>query len=305
MKNEREGWRVNKELASLNWSLEGDVYIDLKGKYVTMLRDVKWEKPQFVYRFPFAYMLAFTSGLKSEENNDLPQPNLKSESDFYQQLYDYRKELVGEKPLFEEQAYLKLITVLSWRLKQRWFNPIIDYSVGYEGVYNCIPAWRLLTSKDFLEEGKKQKCEVSKIDGSIKERIIIIASGGYDEAEDTINNPPLAFRYRSGKRKLTGGEVHAYTLHHLLANRLVISIPDFFVVLAAVFLGRNVALIMENYRERLPLLGTALIAVNLIYVAVSLQFYISKAILLPIILPSLAFWFCIKPANLFNKGRID
>ena len=103
---------------------------------------------------------------------------------------------------------------------------------------------------------------------------------------------PLAIGFWRGweEEKFPGGEAHAYTLHHLLTQRLVIPIPDLWMILLAALLGKGMTLILQdNPRQRqwwLIRLGAA----TVIYVIASLQVYISVAVLFPWFLPTVLFW---------------
>ena len=100
----------------------------------------------------------------------------------------------------------------------------------------------------------------------------------------------MAYSYWSNGEKLTGGEVHAYLLHHFLTNRLVVPIPDLWMMLIAAIIGKGVILILNDYPQKRNQQVVIFAVGNLVYIVVSLQVYISGAILLPIVSPSAIFW---------------
>ncbi|NEQ35306.1 MAG: CHASE2 domain-containing protein [Okeania sp. SIO3I5] len=270
---------VNSEFASLNWSLEGDMTVLGDGRYLTTI-DFSGSND-----LTFASMLALVYQLNNDNKyNDLLLPNLESKNDLFNQLSDYLepKKVVKNEKLFSPAARLNLLTILSYWLRQMWLHPIVDFSISYDQVYDSIPAWQILESNNSLIRDK------------IKEQVVIIAPGGYENAgvkfgEDNIEHPPIAFR----DEKLTGGKIHAYLLHHFLTNRLVVPIPDLWMILMAAFLGKSVILILNDctdYPQKHNRWVVVFAVGNLGYLMVSLQVYISGAILLPILSPSAIFW---------------
>lgn len=267
--------KVIPEIANLNWSLSGNISIWGEGRYLTLLPFDAASKDNL----PLAYLLAFAYGLNRQESENLPQPSLESDVDF---LDSFNPKHLAE---FSPRARLNLTTALSYWLGQMWLHPIVDYSISCDRIYEPILAWQ------FLAEENTEK---------IRNRVVIIAPGGYDEAgltpgEDNIKNPPAAFSYWRGDEDLTGGEVHGYMLHHFLTDRILIPIPDLWAILVAAFLGKAVCLLMWSYpgKPRWWLLG--LIGGNLVCVAASFQVYISGTVLLPVMLPSAMFWVYLLP----------
>lgn len=136
-------------------------------------------------------------------------------------------------------------------MKQWWLHPIIDFSISYDQVYDCIPAWRLLKSNNSLISQKTRRCEVTQIEDKVKQQVVIIAAGGYDNAGLKYGGdnyiPAMAFRYWNNDKNLTGGEIHAYMLHHFLTNRIVIPIPDFWMTWVGAFLGQGIIILLHKY----------------------------------------------------------
>jgi hypothetical protein len=88
----------------------------------------------------------------------------------------------------------------------------------------------------------------------------------------------------------TGGEAHAYMLHHLLNRHLVVPIPDFWMLLLAAVVGKGITLVLlEHPRQRQRwLLGLA--GATAAYGLLGLQIYISVGVLIPWFLPSVLVW---------------
>ncbi|MGH2414357.1 MAG: hypothetical protein ACRDEA_11855, partial [Microcystaceae cyanobacterium] len=114
---------------------------------------------------------------------------------------------------------------------------------------------------------------------------------------------PLAVAYWRERRgsaansldKFAGSEALAYMIHHLLAQRLVVPIPDLWTVGVAVLLGKGATLVLrKQYRGR-QWRAIGLASATAVYGLVGLQVYLSAAVLLPWLLPSAAFWIYVLP----------
>ncbi|MFO0108776.1 MAG: histidine kinase, partial [bacterium] len=167
-----------------------------------------------------------------------------------------------------------------------------------------IPAWQLLENK--------------VIPKNLPEQIVIIAPGGYEEAgisqdgEDnfSVSDFPAIKYWRDQENPinqsqiLTGGEYHAYMVHHLLTERLVIAIPDFWMIGVAILIGKSLSLyLLPSKKSNQPQSLIIITIVTGIYGLISLQLYISAtAILLPWLLPSVTLWFYILSAILNQKS---
>ena len=146
---------------------------------------------------------------------------------------------------------------------------------------------------------------------NLQQSIIIIAPGGYDEAgigangEDNFPLPTAVAYWRNqqksqDKRGFTGGEAHAYMTYHFLTHRLVIPIPDIWMILTAALMGKGLSLILIQDKQRWFLITSGLTS---FYGLLSLQLYISTALLLPWVLPSTTFWFYLLP-QLKSKNNV-
>ncbi|NEQ35440.1 MAG: hypothetical protein F6K40_03630 [Okeania sp. SIO3I5] len=144
--------------------------------------------------------------------------------------------------------------------------------------------------------------------------IVIIAArykdAGLAPGEDNFPLPAAVNYWRSQKeppdlsRTFTGGEIHTYMVHHFLNQRFVIPIPNLWLIGIAALLGKGVVLMLENrsQRQQQEVILLLLFFLNLIYGLVSLQIYISAAILFPWFLPTLTFWIYIF-LYLINFGK--
>ena len=199
------------------------------------------------------------------------------------------------------------LTAFSYYLSQMWLHPIIDFSIPPKQIYQTIPAWKLLEEK--VESNFSTPSTPSSPSPSSSSPIIIIAPGGYGEAGTSQNNQdnfelPAALRYwrnqenpDSTRGVLTGGKAHAYMTHHYINNRMVIPIPDLWMMGLVIILGKITSLYVsknpEQNRKYLILITISYATISLI----SLQLYISSAaILLPWLLPTITFWFYILSA---------
>ncbi|NJR57029.1 MAG: CHASE2 domain-containing protein [Acaryochloris sp. CRU_2_0] len=253
-------------------------------------------------RCPFAYVLAMIQTLNRFVPSS-PAPKQHSPLSRAMKFEQWRTQMLRTHPQQSRAAFwnqpqfrLHPVTVFSQQIGQLWLQPILDFSVPPTQVYEAIPAWQML--------------ETSTHQGSLAEnhqQIVILASGGYEEADDNFA-VPLAIRVwqQLGKKPnlhpavFTGSEYHAYMVHHLLSKRLVMPIPDLWMIGIAVLLGKGVTLGIRSGRSpRYVLVG--LWGGTLVYGIVSLQVYVSSAVLLPWLLPSLAVWGYVFPA--LREGR--
>jgi hypothetical protein len=136
----------------------------------------------------------------------------------------------------------------------------------------------------------------------IPQPLILLVPGGYDQAgtvlpgDDNYVTPPLAVTYwREDHQKFTGAHAHAYATHNLLNRRLVVPIPDLWMLGVAAVLGKGLSLLLRSRGQRWPW-WLILVAASGVYGMLSLQLYISVAVLLPWLLPSAAFWIYVLPA---------
>jgi CHASE2 domain-containing sensor protein len=297
VRDDREKWlSVYREIASPNWCFVG--HINFVRWYMSLvpLSDAPTQK------LPFSYLLALAYQLQVN-------PQLDSQSDFFSQVTDYLKREKGlnYKTFFSPSSQLQPLTRSSYQWGQMWLHPIIDFSIPPEQVYESIPAWQL------LEEG----ADSPKL-AYLQQQVAIIVPGGYSDAgvfqEGGDSFPlPTAMRYWFNhanppvrRHSITGGEVHAYMIHHFLNRRLVVPIPDLWLIGVAALLGKFTAKNWESAAlRRRQEWAMILLGGTAVYGLVSLQVYISAAVLLPWVLPTVTLWTYVLPVLLKRKSYRD
>ncbi len=285
------GWLdVLPEVASPTWSLQGD--IGLLGRSPQYMKLIPPPSPN-EQRLPLAYWLALGYRMNFEQAEDLPQPQLNSSTQWMSQLRAYLLDTTGQDydKIFSERSVLHPMTNWAYLMRQWWLQPIIDYSVPPEQVYQTLPAWQLLQSSVPSEQLTPEDPFV-----------VLIAAGGYGEAgvstEGEDNYPlPRALKYwrlqqipPDRRRIMPGGEAHAYMVHHWLNRRLVVPIPDLWMVLVAALLGKGTALALGQVPAQRIKWIVLLVSATGVYGLLSLQLYITGAVLLPWVLPTVTFW---------------
>ena len=316
VRDDTEGWlKVLPEIASPNWSFQG--HINMVHWYMRLVPDENSNSA----KMPLAYMLALAYHLNIEaysqpsvaanqklatgnqDSSQLPAPRLDSKTELFSEAIAYlnREKGLNYKTLFSPSSQLQPITSFSYDWGQMWLQPIIDFSVPPEYVYQHISAWQLLESEVNSPELQH-----------LQQQVVLIAPGGYSEAgvirdgEDNFRIPAaLSYwfnqRRHKQRRYFTGGEAHAYMIHHFLHKRLVIPIPDLWTIGLAVLLGKGAALALAHRRQAVCsiLIGTT------IYGLISLQLYITSAVLLPFVLPAATLSIYILPilVKLLNQKK--
>ncbi|MUG91336.1 CHASE2 domain-containing protein [Scytonema sp. UIC 10036] len=275
--NPKKG-RVNNKLARLNGTWHGN--IDFFEWYIELSTSSTQHN-----NYPFSYTLALAYSHQIQNLNSpdlLKDLNLKSLSDLSHLALLIPKNAQDNLTGFLSKLHLHPISNFA-----QWFHPIIDFSIPPDRAYTTISACELLGSC---------KQENTKIP-DLNKKVVIIAPGGYEEAGvegkgDDNFTTPLAVSFWRGwnQEKFTGGKAHAYMVHHFLTRRLVVPVPDFIMILLAALLGKYIAMrLLDNPSQRKLLVKTLRIAL-VVYVIVSLQLYISAALLLPWFLPSVTMW---------------
>jgi CHASE2 domain-containing sensor protein len=274
---------VTKTIASLNWSLEGD--ISFFPGYVELLPAEA--KTSEIY--PFAYLLAVAYALNQESPSDLPLPNLQSQTRLNTSIINYlnRGKLHNQTIDFLKHIRLQPLTDFSQTFLQQWFHPILDFSIPPDSAYERLSACKLLG--DCQGNGN--------VPNSFKNEVVVIIPGGYkgaglDGKNEDNYTIPLAIGFWRGwdEEKFPGGEAHTYMLHHLLTQRLVVSVPDLWMILLAALLGKGMTLILQDNPKKRQQWVIKLGVVTAVYVITSLQIYISLAVLFPWFLPTVLFW---------------
>jgi hypothetical protein len=185
-----------------------------------------------------------------------------------------------------QRAHSSGIVEFSYNLRQMWFHPLIDYSLPSDRIY------QIQSAHDFLQQST----------GDLSARIIIIASGGYkqinkkNELGDNFQAPDAVKFWwgKSAKSEITGGELQAYSTHHLLNDAMITPIPDLVMVLVAGVLAKGLLLATRRSHDLFIPISTGLLFLMVFYGLGCLQIYISYKVLLPWLLPSgtfLSYWF--------------
>lgn len=294
------------EIASPNWSLQGEMNVLLGGFMQLSIPEINQiEDPQSL---PFSYLLALAYRLNY--NDPIIQPQIANKQDF---LIQVRKTLKQQnKNLFSPRSYLQPLTEFSYSFRQMWLHPVIDYSIPPQQVYDRLSAWQLLNNKISIS----QKNHLQK-------QVVIIAPGGYKEAGVGVSGldffpKPAAICYwridndcLNQRQEFTGAEIHAYMVHHHLNNSMIIPIPDLWMVGIAGLLGKVAVITLnnrhrqhKNYKKSLVKHSftpqkkeSAILTITVLtgYGIISLQTYITAGILLPWFLPSLTFFTYVIP----------
>ena len=292
---------VSPAIASLNQSMSGD--ISLYDWYVEL------PKMNCSDSCPFAYLLAISHCLLKENLKDnllnenllkdssdtgdivtnLPQPQT-SQINFRDSVIESINNREQKTDFFQKLQSPAINNFFEW------FQPVIDYSVPPKQAYETISACELLGTCTPTPAVAK---------ANLQSKVIIIAAGGYPQAgvdeagEDNYSIPlPIAFwrgekgwnDFFDSEETFTGAEGHAYIVHHLLNQRLLLLIPNFLMVLIAALVGKFIKKRLQNHPQEnhlqktridLIVLGTTMI----VYILLSLQVYISEAVLIPIFFP--------------------
>lgn len=270
-----EGYKevgIIPDIVSLNQVMQGA--IDSSRHYLLAMPDNCYEI------CPFSYLIAVNQALARA--NKMPE-----QDDYKTQLLNtlYQGKNNDELSNFLKQVKINPVTQFSEYFQQKWLQPIIDFSLPPKVVYKTLSAKQLFKEK-------------TPING----QVVLIASGGYAEAaidgeKDYFDSflAPRFWQYPESQR-FTGGEIHAYMIHHWLKQHLVIPIPDIGMILVAAVLGQAILIQLESSSHLNKHLKLKLTSANFLYILIILQSYITLKILMPWLLPSLAFWLHILPS---------
>ena len=296
---------VLPEIANQNWSLQG--YINISPWYIEPI----FKNSKTNFQLPFSYVLAlaykiniqglFTSANQSAKlaSKELIQPKLNSKNKFIYQANNYLEtsSQKNHQAVVSPRTQIQELTKLSYNWGQMWLQPILDFSIPPEQIYQSISAWKLLKTTP-------NSLEISHI----QQQVIMIVPGGYGEAgvfkegQDNYTLPNaisywLKTSQQNPRRQFTGGEAHAYMFHHFIHSWIVIPIPDLWLIAVAALFGK--VIILSNLKDRQR--GVILVTVIAIYGLVSLQIYLTVAILLPWFLPAIMMLVYAIPASLRKK----
>lgn len=279
-----------------HWALPGD--IQASEVYMSLVNP--WADPAQT-PLPFAYLLALAAELESDPA--APRPSFENPSPLISQAVDYLEANgMPHTARFSTRSRYHPVTVLGYWVKQWWLQPIVDFSLPPGQVYQTVPAWQLLETSAAGELG-------------FQDHIVMLVPGGYGEAgvmpgQDNWPIPAAVRHWRfwqnpsaTAPSTITGGEIHAYMVHHLLTQRLVVPIPDLWMVGVAVLVGQGAVLALQH-RPLCRRQGYGLLlGATAVYGLLSLQIYISAAILVPWLLPSATVWIYALP--MVNRWQPD
>lgn len=300
--NDEGRWlEVLPDLAQPNWSLQGNmrgIDEDLVYMRVAPIDDAPFR------RTSLGFLLALAHQLNINQSVQPPSPQLQSSKNWLSEVQNHVKTTTKKdyKDIFSPAGRVQPLMQFSYQLKQMWLQPIIDFSIPPEQVYQSIPAWKLLEAPPKLLQ---------------QQPVVLIAPGGHGDAgltgrgEDNFPVPPAVKYWRTLKnpgdlsRWFPGGGAHAYMIHHFLNQRIVSPIPDIWLVIIAALLGKGIILVIKKVNEEkiqakqervFLLLDTKgncfllLTGATVIYGLVSLQLYVTAAMVLPFVLPTATVW---------------
>ncbi|MGP1386119.1 MAG: CHASE2 domain-containing protein [Thainema sp.] len=263
----------------------GDIRMWGEGLYVPIL-------PRSPKPLPLGHLMALAHQLRGE------QPDL-SPSAFAQMTQTDQNIQIAQT--LSSRAVLSDITLWSYAWKQFWLQPITDFSIPPQQVYQRIPSAQFLrlSPADFEQQ--------------YGQRTILIMPGGYEEAgvdamgADNLSLPPATRYWRQAQNPpdprwlMPGGEVHAYIMSGLLNHKLIVPLPDLWLVGLFLVLGKAIAVYIERdptHRHRWRMITVAGLGT---YGLFSLQLFVSAGILLPWLLPSLAMGLYVFPLPPFQR----
>ena len=189
------------------------------------------------------------------------------------------------------------ITSFSESFLQAWFHPVVDFSLPPDRAYRTISACELL-----------QQCPG---DGNTLTDLsgitVLIASGGYDAAgidlSDSDNFPVPAALSVWERESFTGGEVHAYMLHHLLTDYRVYPIPDLWMILLIAIVAKELRLRVPHNAQRRQEWTIAIALASVAYSVISLQIFRAAGLIVPIFLPVTVLWLYVYLAYRSGSGN--
>lgn len=266
-------------IASENWTLQG--YIDVVDPHFV---EIPLPDQNCREACPFAYLMSLVQ-ISRSLLPVLPKPQTRPVSSLRTLLLDAID--------YKTPEILDLPAPLNWN-PPFGLQPVVDFSLPPDLVYQRIPAWKLL-------DGETKKFPL------LSGQVVLIAVGSDERLGIAPGHPdrfdaPAAMRYWTQQSQLTGGESLAYMTHHFLTRHFVIPIPDVWVIGVAVIIGKITVLLLKRQQSsvsstRRLQIRTAAIGATAVYGVVGLQLYISASVLLPWLLPSLVFLAYVLPVT--------
>jgi CHASE2 domain-containing sensor protein len=265
---EERGLNQKTGIAQKDWVLQG--YINANERWL----ETPTFDPSCRQVCPIAYLMAMVK-VARHEIPDLPQPGVNRTQDL---RIDFLDAIQKRSP---QSSHLKDLLLVHTPFN---LQPIIDFSIPPDRVFQVTPAARLFDQANPFPD--------------LSNQIVLVAVGadsglGMLPSEPDHFPVPLALHYWTQQERLAGGQSLAYMTHHFLQQRLVTPIPDIWMIGVAAVGGW----LMQRWlrqRSRATRLSdrqviTIVLAIPLTYGLLSLQFFISAALVLPWTLPSAVF----------------
>jgi hypothetical protein len=295
-------------IAERNWTMQG--YVSLLPHYVTL----PYSDEDCTQTCPFSYLLSLIQAAKRAEIAIPSSPSeiVKTSNNQSDLRSQWVRAIEQASPQYQPLDFLqrsRLTPAATWFYETfglPWLKPIVDYSIPPDRIYERLSAWRLQEDAHLTLK-------------QLPQQVVLIGAGEYTDSgskvadeldlypvpaavkywRDRLPSDNSASRFPNGTSEnalpylpqLTGVEVHAYMVHHLLHQWLVVPIPDLWVMGLAVFLGRSLALRLQQQPQRLrQWLYLGLIIATIFYGLIGLQFYLTVGVLLPWLLPTGVVW---------------
>lgn len=267
---------AGQTVADPRWSLLGN------SAFFHWYVEIPSQQPLCPDRVPFAYLLALSRVWPETQR---PQPDLTRGDDFCQRIMQASR-AQPQLSAFLARSRLQPATVVSQVLVQQWFQPIIDFSVPPDRIY------RRISDCQVLETCSSKRLETTSESPQVALIIAGYPEAGFKEEGDEWAGTPLAVSFWQGwsEAKFSTGTAHAYIAHHLLRAHLVVPVPDCLALLLVAILGKGAALTLRDRPRQRRQWLLCFSGATALYSALSLQLYISAAVLLPCVLPAAAFW---------------
>ncbi len=282
----KNGQELGPQEALFNhyWSMQG--YVNAPPWYLKALQTSQYCD----VRCPFSYLLAITHAAVHSPSNLDVNLSLERTSKLNTDLF---KEVsrTNDDPLLKDlfRYRLPLITSLSRWLNQRWFHPVLDFSIPLEHVFMRISAQELL-GRDITTLNNQYDWQ---------NQVVLIGASDYYRASpdrwlDYVVNPPaIQFwrdRVQDRNNHFTGVEGHAYTIHHFLNRHRVTPVPNLWMVIMGMGVGAVSAWFLRRHKDLRQYRWSGLVAFSIGYGLFGLVSYGVASVMLPWLLPTAAVW---------------
>lgn len=275
------------DLFNPDWSMEAYINApDIHLKALQMGQDCEG-------RCPFGYLLAMTQAAVASSAGQFLAPSVEDTTDLRKRLFERIAQNKENDPLLKQLYHYRLspIMTLSGLFNQRWLQPILDFSIPPDHVYNRLPAHELLNKETSIAQLRNQY--------DWENQVVLIGAGGYAESgidgwRDFIANPPAIQFWRKQNQdftsRFTGVESHAYTIHHLLNRHWVIPVPTLWMVGVGIVVGAVSAMSLRQDKRLQNYRWQGLLVFSLGYGLIGIIMYGAVSIVLPWLLPTAAVW---------------